>query len=144
MFTAWVSDNSRLQFLARRYILRRTLKAGKWLRSVLFHILLFAVKQFCTTSLQVTLHLNHVHTQKKYTSRQIWLRGWEAATKCNAAVCRSSFFLREITYTANRDMIRLIHIADVLRWFLAGFGRAARQSSFASSLTQCTEKPFEL
>lgn len=39
---------------------------------------------------------------------------------------------------ANRDLIRVIHITDVLQWFLPGFGRAVCQSSFASSLTDCT------
>lgn len=55
-----------------------------------------------------------------------------------AAACRSSFSSMKSHIWPTRDMIRLIHITDVLQWFLPGFGRAVCQSSFASSLTDCT------
>lgn len=88
MFTVWVSDSSRLQFLAWRCILRPTIKAGKWLRSVLLHILLFAVKQspriFGSTVYLQCRKSNKImftHTHKN-ASRRMWLGGWEAAAIC--------------------------------------------------------------
>lgn len=81
-----------------------------------------------------------VHTQKKNTTNTNLtgrLGNSTLAAKC-MQLSASLLFLHEITHMANRDMIRLIHITDVLQWFLPGFGRAVCQSSLASSLTNCT------